>query len=266
MSQGPLADAKGFGENITHGRGLAGIESAAVSCAMHFLYVDESGDPGSSPGASTHFILCGLLVHHADWHIAQRRLMEMRQRLSLTHGLPVMAELHASEFLGDSRDHLGLTQRSRLQCLLHALGCVRRLEFLMPICVVVEKGAADPMTPAWAEMTRLAQAWVGQVATHPACGSSGLVIVCDDFRPSPGRRWVKSIIQAQPSLSELLVDLPFGRESQDSHLLQLCDLLSFVTKQTLTPNRFFGTRGGKQLLKRFHSLWACRGLKVQIKG
>jgi hypothetical protein len=35
---------------------------------MDLVYVDESGDPGVREGSSRYFILCGLSVHHADWH------------------------------------------------------------------------------------------------------------------------------------------------------------------------------------------------------
>jgi hypothetical protein len=233
---------------------------------MHLIYVDESGDPGAKLGASKHFILCGLLVHHADWHAVNRRMAEMRARLFATHGLPMMAELHASEFLSDSSNHLGLSQRARLQCLLHVLGCIQRQGDLTPICVIVEKGGTNPLAPAWIELTRLAQVWIDRATPHPSCVSAGLAIVCDDIRPSPGRPWVESVLHAQPLLGELLVDLPFGRESQDSHLLQACDLLSFLTKQSLAPNRFFSSRGGKQLLKRLQGLWNQRGLRVWIKG
>ncbi|GBL27107.1 insertion element IS407 uncharacterized 31.7 kDa protein [Verrucomicrobiota bacterium] len=115
---------------------------------MHFLYVDESGDPGAKHGASRHFILCGLLVHHADWHAVNRRMAEMRARLFATHGLPMMAELHASEFLSDSSNHMGLSQRARLQYLLHVLGCIQRQGDLTPICVIIEKGGTNPLAPA----------------------------------------------------------------------------------------------------------------------
>ncbi len=45
---------------------------------MHLLYVDESGDTGRNNPVNHTFVLCGLLVHHADWHVAQGALEEMR--------------------------------------------------------------------------------------------------------------------------------------------------------------------------------------------
>jgi hypothetical protein len=233
---------------------------------MHFLYVDESGDVGAKPGSSRHFILCGILVHHADWRKANGRLQAMRERLQAFHGLSLDAELHASEFLSDSSNHLGLTQRQRLQSLLHSLGCIQKQSELTPLCVVVDKGAVDPTSLAWAELTRIAIERIGISGPHADCRSKGLAIICDNPRASPGRLWARETLSAQPQLATWLIDLPFGRESQDSHLLQACDLLCFLMKQSLLPNHFFGTSGGQQLLRRHGRLWTERGLRCHVKG
>jgi hypothetical protein len=45
---------------------------------MHLLYVDESGDTGRNNPENHTFVLCGLLVHHADWHVAQEAFKAMR--------------------------------------------------------------------------------------------------------------------------------------------------------------------------------------------
>lgn len=75
------------------------------------------------------------------------------------------------------------------------------------------------------------------------------------MRHSPGSRWINQALQAAPKLDRLLIDYPFGRESHQSQLLQLSDLLIFLTKQTLMPNHFFSGPGGKALLRRYQRLW-----------
>jgi hypothetical protein len=223
---------------------------------MHLVYVDESGDPGVGPGSSRYFILCGLCVHHADWHEVNRRLRGLRCRLETLHGLSTVAEIHAAEFLGNSRDHLGLNQRQRIQCLLHLLGFLDQNSQLTPIRIIVDKtsGLADPLASAW---STLATAATRLIEEHQdlRCEAKGLVIVSDDLRPSPGSRWIKEARLADPKLDNLLIDLPFGRESHQSLLLQLSDLLSFLTKQTLMPNHFFSGPGGKALLRRYGRLF-----------
>jgi len=223
---------------------------------MDLVYVDESGDPGVREGSSRYFILCGLSVHHADWHEVTRHLEELRVRLAELHGLSPEAEIHAAEFLSSSRDHLGLNQRQRVQCLLHLLGFLSRTEKITPYRVFVDKtsSASDPLAIAWAALAIKATGKV-ELATHARCEAKGLVIISDDLRPSPGSRWIDQAMLASPKLKGLLIDLPFGRESHKSHLLQLSDLLSFLTKQMLMPNHFFRGPGGKALLRRYHRLW-----------
>jgi len=223
---------------------------------MHLVYVDESGDPGVGPGSSRYFILCGLCVHHADWHEMNRRLGELRSRLEKLHGLSPGAEIHAAEFLGNSRDHLGLNQRQRIQCLLHLLGFLDQSSQLTPIRVVIDKTSSpmDPLASAWSTLATVATQLIEE-HQDLRCEAKGLIIVSDDLRPSPGSRWIKEARLADPQLENLLIDLPFGRESHQSHLLQLSDLLSFLTKQMLMPNHFFSGPGGKALLRRYGRLW-----------
>jgi len=223
---------------------------------MHLVYVDESGDPGTTVNSSRYFILCGLSVHHADWHDVQKQLKELRERLTRLHGLCPEAEIHAAEFLSSSRDHLGLNQRQRIQCLLHLLGFLDRTPRIKAFRVVIDKsnGELDPLAAAWSalaiEVTNKIEG-----ASHAKCTAEGLIVISDDMRNSPGGRWIQQAMQSAPKLDRLLVDLPFGRESHQSQLLQLSDLLSFLTKQTLMPNHFFSGPGGKALLRRYLRLW-----------
>lgn len=224
---------------------------------MHLVYVDESGDPGARAGSSRYFILCGLAVHHADWHEVTHRLEELRIRLAELHGLSRDAEIHAAEFLSHSRDHLGLNQRQRVQCLLHLLGFLARTPKVRPLRVFIDKtlGPGDPLAAAWSALATHATDMADQ-APHAGCAAKGLLIISDDLRPSPGSRWIEQAMLADPKLKGLLIDQPFGRESHRSHLLQLSDLLSYLTKQMLMPNHFFQSSGGRALLSRYHRLWA----------
>ena len=223
---------------------------------MHLVYVDESGDPGAREGSSRYFILCGLSVHHADWHEVVHQLEALRVRLTELHGLSPHAEIHSAEFLGSSRDHLGLNQRQRIQCLLHLLGFLALTEKITPLRVFVDKATDEPnpLTTAWSAMAIQATDKIAAVS-HARCEAKGLMIISDDLRPSPGSRWIEQAMLAEPRLKDLLLDLPFGRESHQSLLLQLSDLLSCLTKQTLMPNHFFSGPGGKALLRRYGRLF-----------
>ena len=157
---------------------------------MDLVYVDESGDPGRALNSSRYFILCGLAVHHADWQIVRRQLEELRERLADLHGLCPKAEIHTAEFLSNSRDHLGLNQRQRIQCLLHLLGFLERTPLLKPIRAWIDKSEEtnDPLVAAWLALIMKARVHAERAQTHSDCLVRGLMIISDDLRPAPGSR------------------------------------------------------------------------------
>ena len=142
--------------------------------------------------SSRYFILCGLLVHHADWHDVRSQLKDLRERLKNMHGLSPDAEIHAAEFLSSSRNHLGLNQRQRIQCLLHLLGFLERTRKLKPFRVSIDKftGNNDPLATAWSALAIKVTSLV-EKSVHEKCRAEGLVIISDDLRPSPGSRWTR---------------------------------------------------------------------------
>ena len=66
---------------------------------MYIMYVDESGDPGTHPLSSPHFILSGLIVHKNDWEKYLNRLKAFRKSLKAKYGLNQRTELHTAELI-----------------------------------------------------------------------------------------------------------------------------------------------------------------------
>ncbi|NBR42381.1 MAG: DUF3800 domain-containing protein [Verrucomicrobia bacterium] len=209
---------------------------------MHFLYVDESGDVGSKPGSSSHFILCGILVHHADWHRVRNEARQMRTRLCSNFGFPEAAEIHASELL--SRHVLGFIE---------ARPAIRRFRTVID----KDKTGDDCYLKAW---TGLLSKVVTEIETlrHDHCSFPGLVIVCDDHRTAP-RPMMMKVVDPLSRLEGLLVDLPFGLASQDSQMLQLADLLAYLSKQTVAPSGLFVSGAEIRLLERCERMFQSVG-------
>ena len=220
---------------------------------MHFLYVDESGDSGDKPGASRHFILSALLIHHVDRQEAKVATLGMRQRLLEHFGLPLQAELHASEFLGRNERHLNLPWNLRYRCALHAVGFLLRTPTIVPLRVTIEKNPphADAYGQAW---QRLLQRASQHRATGSAnrCDSSGLIVVCDDHRAAPRHRLLDGL---PAELRDGIIDLPFGLDSRDSHFLQLADLLAYLTKQEECPSKAFRDAHSRRIIAKMRRLF-----------
>jgi hypothetical protein len=218
---------------------------------MHFLYVDESGDTGAKPGSSSHFILCGLLIHHASWHHARQATKAMRQRLEDQFGFPQQAELHASEFLSKNGMHFGLPLEIKIKCALHAVGFLRKNNHIRPIRIIADKASHDEdvFRHAWAEL--LAKA-TDERAGDNHCPANGLIVICDDHRTAPKRELVRRL---PADVAGTIVDLPFGLDSRDSNFLQLADLSAYLSKQEVAPSATFEGRLGLPLLRRNAELY-----------
>lgn len=66
---------------------------------MYLMYVDESGDPGTSQYSSPHYILSGLIINSDNWQRYLVKLKALRKSLSSTYGLNQRTEIHASELI-----------------------------------------------------------------------------------------------------------------------------------------------------------------------
>ncbi len=66
---------------------------------MFLMYVDESGDPGSTGHSSPHYILSGLIVSQDQWEKYLARLKIFRKNLKATYGLNQRTEIHAAELI-----------------------------------------------------------------------------------------------------------------------------------------------------------------------
>jgi hypothetical protein len=220
---------------------------------MYFLYVDESGDTGSKAGASRHFILCGLLIHHSNWQAVSLDAKAMRQRLTQQFGLPAEAELHASEFLSKNSNQYRLPLTARIRCALHAVGFVRKHPRLRPLRVIIEKEFSVPdltYAMAWKQLVEAALQHIS--STSQQCPAVGIIVICDDHRTAPKHELIRPILNQHPGA---IIDLPFGLDSQDSDFLQLADLSAFLTKQTLSPSSTFQGGHALPLLRRNADLY-----------
>jgi hypothetical protein len=217
---------------------------------MHLLYVDESGDTGRSNPENHTFVLCGLLVHHADWHRAQANLDAMRSRMHEAFGLPKKAEIHASELLGRSAHHFKMTRLQRVKAALHLLETLRGLNMITAIRIIIDKRstAGDVLVDAWTSLLGEAKAKI-DAGGNIRCSAPGLLVICDDHRTAPASSWLNQV-QVDIDIGNLLADQPFGRDSRASDWLQACDLLAYLTKQACDPTGYFQNHKSRWLTKR----------------
>jgi hypothetical protein len=183
----------------------------------------------------------------------------MRTRLCSNFGFPEAAELHASELLSRTDRHFNLSRRMRLRCATHVLGFIEARPTIRRFRMVIDKEKAgdDFYLKAWTGLLSKVAVEV-EMFRHGHCFSPGLVIVCDDHRTAP-RPTMMKVVDPLSRLEGLLVDLPFGLASQDSQMLQLADLLAYLSKQTVAPSGLFVSGADIRLLERCERMFQSAG-------
>jgi len=229
------------------------MSGSAGWAEMHIAFVDESGDVGLRNSPTRHFVLCAAVVDHVHWAAVNAELRAMRGRLLAAHGLRADAEIHASEFLGGSPLHLGLGIRERFRCAYHILRVIGNMQGLSFARIAILKDPAkdDTLDVAWETLLANTASRLTAVP-HRACSSTGLLVICDHNSISPYRPREGLAPLLGPHAK--LLDLPFGRDSADSQLLQVADLLAFLTKQFIEPNNHFRRQQGRALVRRANAL------------
>lgn len=181
----------------------------------------------------------------------------MRRRMSGLYGLKEDKEMHASVFLGGDTTHCGLDVARRAQCAHHVLRTMRGMAQLRLLRHAVRKdnlAAGALLEMAWQGLgAEILRSTHGSMAD---CGSKGMVIVMDHHGDQPQRSL--SMEGAFRDAGQPLLDHPFGRRSHESLFLQCADLLGYLTKQALEPNRHFQGGEGRRLIRRADALFGHR--------
>jgi len=101
------------------------------------MYVDESGDTGVETLNTNYFVLTGLVVHETRWREFIDVLVDLRKRLNDRYGLPVRAELHASEYI--RKQVFDIAKHDRLAIMRNVIDEIAKYDFISITNIVVRK-------------------------------------------------------------------------------------------------------------------------------
>ena len=111
---------------------------------MYFLYVDESGDTGTSGSPTPYFSLSGLVLHELVWHRTLERIIDFRRFLRTRYNLKLRQEIHAAAFIHKPGDLVHIAKSMRLRILREVLDFEATLPDVNVINVVVDKQGKAP--------------------------------------------------------------------------------------------------------------------------
>lgn len=230
---------------------------------MYLMYVDESGDTGLGNSPTRYFALSGLVVHESRWRDFVNVLIQFKRTMKEVYGLPVRAEIHASEYI-NSRVY-GLERHLRLAILRNLLDELAKLDYISITNVVVDKNQKpadyDVFERAWqALFQRFENTLVygnfpgghrndfGMVITDATNGTklTRLVRRMSVYNPVPN---IFGFGSRNLPITRIIED-PHGKNSAETLPIQACDAAAYFLAQHYRPNSYIRRRGAQNYLGR----------------
>jgi hypothetical protein len=224
---------------------------------MYLMYVDESGDTGLSAASPTpYFVLSGLVVHESRWRDFLDQLIIFRKTMRSIYGLPVRAEIHATEFVNSRVRAVGgsyLKRQHRLAILRHTLDELAKINYISITNVLVNKaGKAAPydvFENAWGTLFQRFENTLihgnfpggfkddyGMVITDATAGKKLARLVrrmaVYNYIPSRFGGAARNI-----PIKRVIED-PYGKDSAETLPIQMCDVAAYFLYQRVRPNAY----------------------------
>ena len=220
---------------------------------MYIMYVDESGDSGLVGSPTRYFALSGIVVHERDWRSFINTLVEFKRTLRSVYGLPVRAELHASEFVNHSVH--GIERYKRLSILRNTLDEIAKIPSISITNVIVDKSnkpaVCDVFDLAWKVLFQRFENTLnygnfpgkfrqdyGIVFTDATAGLKLLRLVrkMAVYNPIPSSANHGGGPRNLPILK--IIEDPHGKDSQESLPIQMADVCAYFLYQRFSPNAY----------------------------
>lgn len=251
---------------------------------MFIMYVDESGDTGISKSPTNYYLLTGIVVHELRWFELLDSLIQFRKKLRESKGLKLREEIHAVKMINSPGNLKRIKRNDRIDILKQCIDWANSQDAMniITICVDKEKRASpeEVFEFAWkALIQRLENTLNNNNFKGPRNADDKTIIISDntDYKRIKGIvrkirkfNYVPNKSAFQQGSRNLtiknLVEDPFMKESTDSFLLQIVDVISYCARQLYEPNLAFKKKGGHKFYSRLSSVIVYAATKKHELG
>ncbi len=235
---------------------------------MYLMYVDESGDIGSENSPTHYFILSALIFHELRWNSILDNLVDFRQHLRQTKGLKLREEIHATHFVNRPGELRRIKRNDRIDILKQCIDWVKNQQDVNVITIATQKAnksKADVFNWTWQALT---QRFENTIRHHNFNGpmnadDKGIVLAdrTDDkqltqlirkmrrYNPIPNSGSYHSGGYRNIPINYIIED-PIMRESRNSYLHQIVDVVAYCARQLYEPNKYMRKKGGYKFYER----------------
>ncbi len=249
---------------------------------MYLMYVDESGDTGFKPGATSYFALSGIVIHESRWRDFVTVMKTFRQTLRAAYGLPVRVEIHASHFMR-SPPVLGMAPHKRIAILRNMLDELARFPDISITNVIVKKvgksATYDVFDNAWKVLFQRFENTLKN-GNFPGGHSSDHGLVFTDatngmtlsklmrkmavHNPIPNQGWAGPGFRILP-IARVIED-PHGVDSKRSYFIQAADVCAYFLAQRYAPNSRAKRHGATRYFDRLRPVLNVKASRSNALG
>lgn len=225
---------------------------------MYLMYVDESGDTGLTGSPTDYFALSGIVVHERSWRPFMDTLLALKRTMRAVYGLPVRAEIHASEFI-KSPVH-GLARHVRLAILRNTLDELAKIPDISITNVIVDKTTKNPGYDVFENAWRaLFQRFENTLiyGNFPGAHRNDFGTVFTDA--TGGMRLVRlmrrmNVYNPVPNVGgggfrmlplARIIEDPHAKDSAEALAIQMADVCAYFLHQRYKPNSYVRRQGAR---------------------
>jgi hypothetical protein len=235
------------------------------------MYVDESGDVGLQNSPTNYFVLSAIVVHELRWKETLQNLVNFRRMLRDTKGLKLRDEIHCTEMINKPGDLVRIKRNDRLDIIKKCIDWLNSQPELNIFSVVVNKQnrTDDIFELAWNALTMRFENTIRQNNfSGPRNPDDRGIILSDNTEGEKLRMLIRKMRHynmipnnkdnygegGRNLKLEYVIEDPIFRDSKNSFLHQMNDVLAYCVRQRYEPNAYMRKKGGANFYKRLDNV------------
>ncbi len=218
---------------------------------MYLLYVDESGDVGLNNSPTKYFVLSAIIVHESKWRETLDELVNFRKKLRDTKGLKLREEIHCNELINRPKELVRIKRNDRLDIIKKCIDWLNSQENIEIFSVVKFKSDpnVDVFNSTWIQLIQTFEENLKSKHQY----EKGLIL-SDNTEGEKLRIIVRKQRHAINNKIENLIEDPIFRDSKNSLLHQMNDVIAYCVRQNFEPNAYMKKKGGHNYFKRIKNV------------
>lgn len=246
---------------------------------MYLMYVDESGDSGLVNSPTRYYILSGIVFHELLWSDILQDLVNFRRQLKQLKGLKINEEIHSVEFINRPGNLKRIRRNDRLDILKKCLNWVDGQPGVSTFSIVVDKQGKtnDIFETAWnALLNRFENTIVHKNFPGPQNADDRGIILSDNTEGKKLTQLLRKMrhFNTVPNMGQYygggarniklkyVIEDPIMRDSKNSLLHQIVDVVAYSIRQKYEPNAYMKKKAGQTMYLKLGNV----ALKVASKN